>query len=167
MRLPLCAAAVLMSASTAAAQIPIKKTVDVASGNTSLMLVATPYVAGASTSDPAVKIGEAMRARLSRLAGGHYDVITRESMNKVISRSGFDADALLAPGDVTALASRLRVKVVVQSTLEQLADGRVKVTAKLESTSGQTAEATATQDAGQSLEAVGAALAEGLKDGLK
>lgn len=147
------------------AQIPPRKTVALASaGGSPRVVVGTPFISG--DAGPAIRIGQALRDRLSRLMGAKYQVVSRESLNGLLVASGYGPDAPLADAMARALASQFKATLVVSATVVPEADGRLTVTASLAPPSDASPpQVTVTQSEGQSLEALGSAVAERLRDG--
>ena len=154
----------LLAQAMLAAQIPPRKAVTVATtSGVRRLLVATPEVETGVELARAVELAEALRQRLIRGVGGKYQVVSREALNRMLTSSGYEADAPLSEAAVRALGTQLQAAYVVCATVRVEADGRLSVAASL----APPAEANPTrqtmaQESGQSLSQVAAALADQL-----
>ncbi len=150
------------------AQIPPRKTVTVASaGGVRRLLVATPAIENGAEAAPAVELAEGLRLRLAQAAGGRYQVVSREALNRVLTGSGYEADAPLGDAAIRALGTQVQAAYVVSASIHLEADGRLSVTASLAPPSAaEPTRQTLTQESGQSLSAFAAVLAETLLHGI-
>ena len=151
--------AVLLFGGSLEAQIPIRKK-ETAIDASTRVLVTTPFVDGGVAAD-AVKLGHGLRDRFTRMVGSKYTVIPRELMNVALKHFGYKGDDMLPLASIGALADQVKAGITVVSTLTG-SDGSYTVTAQITGLS-KTVEVTVTQTAGQSLSALGQAVADALK----
>lgn len=150
------------------AQIPTRRQPQQTSSNNPRMLVANPHNFNAADSAPSVAIGEGIRSRMDKIAGGQFRVITRVEMNDALKQFGYPADAILAPMTQRVLAQSLNSRAVLVSTLSKDASGRYTVTSRFAGINDDAGSVvTATQAAGQQLPDLGNKLADGFAPAVK
>ncbi|MFZ5623910.1 MAG: hypothetical protein ACOY71_05710 [Gemmatimonadota bacterium] len=136
--------------------------------NNPRLMVANPYVYISSDSAQAVAVGEGMRTRMEKVAGGDYTVIERKQMNEALTQYAYPPDAILTPQVARTLANALNAKLVVTSTMVKGEGGRYTVTARLVGMNDDAGNVvTAQQDPGQNLVATGARVADLLAPAIK
>lgn len=151
-----------------AAQIPPKRTTAVAAAAAdNRLLVSTLAVEGIEVAT-GVAVSEGVRRRFAQLAGGRYQVLSRDAVNGALLQFGYAADDILPLAAVQVLAAQLKAAFVVAGRVESAGDGRLHASASFarRDGSGRT-EVAAIQAEGQTPEALGAALAEQLFQGIR
>ncbi len=150
------------------AQIPTRRAPTQTSSNNPRMLVANPHNFNAADSAPSVAIGDGIRTRMDKIAGGQFRVITRTEMNDALKQFGYPADAILAPMTQRVLAQSLNSRVVVVSTLNKDASGKYTVTSRFAGTNDDAGTVvSATQAAGQQLGDLGNKVGDGFAPAVK
>ncbi len=145
-----------------AGQIPPKRTTTVAAASDNRLLVSTLAVDGLEAA-AAVAVSDGLRRRFAQLAGGRYQVLTREAVNGALTQFGYAADDILPMAAVQVLAAQLKASFVVAGRLEAAEAGRVRASASFARRDGSDrTEIAGAQGEGQSPEAFGALLAEQL-----
>jgi hypothetical protein len=145
------------------AQIPPKRTTAVAAGSSENRLLVSTLAVDGIEAAAAVAVSDGLRRRFAQLSSGRYQVLSREAVNSALAQFGYAADDILPLAAVQVLAGQLKAAFVVAGKVEAAEAGRVRASASFarRDGSGRT-EIAGAQDAGQSPEAFGAALAERL-----
>ncbi len=151
------------------AQIPTRRQPTQSSNaNIPRLLVANPHSFNAVDSAPAVAAGEGLRARIDKLAGSQFRVLTRQDMNEALKQFGYPVDAILSPPIQKVLAQSLSARVVVISTLSKDASGKYVVTSRLSGVNDDAGNVVSgTQAAGQQVADLGGKVADGFAPALK
>lgn len=159
---------VAVLASGARAQIPPKRTTTVATATAeNRLLVSTLAVEGIEAA-AGVAVSDGLRRRFAQLAGGRYQVLTRDAVNSALSQFGYAADDILPLAAVQVLAAQLKAAFVVAGRVEAAEAGRVRASATFSRRDGSgRTEVAAAQGEGQSPEAFGAVLAEQLYESIR
>lgn len=95
------------------------------------LMVATPFAYAESDSAFAVEVGNALRARMERVAGTTYRVVPQEQMQAALAQYGYPIDAILSPVVARVLALQLQSRVLMTSLLGKNETGVHVVTARL------------------------------------
>jgi hypothetical protein len=149
------------------AQIPPRRTL-ASNAGALRVLVATPAIEEGVDRAKAIDLAQGVRARLAQNLGGKYQMVSRDALNKLLTSSGYDADAPLSEAAVRALGTQVQAAFVFAGSIRQEADGRLTVSASLAPPSEQTPHrVTLTQGDGQDAAAIGTALAEQFKAELR
>jgi len=120
------------SATPLAAQNPTRKpSTQQGTSTAPRMLVGNPHSFSIEDSSHSVAIGEALRSRMDRVAGGQFRVVSRTEMNEALKQFGYPADAILSPIPLRAFAQSLSAKVAIVSSFSHDAAGKHVLTARL------------------------------------
>jgi hypothetical protein len=149
-----------------AAQIPPRRTVVASAAGTPRIIVGNPMVEDAGGASP-VELAGAMRAALTRIVGSRYEVVSRETMNALLAKFGYEADSPLSEAAVAALGSQLHAAYSVSLTLRRGAEGRLALAASVASPGRDPQRITVDQTADQTTADLAASAAEQLKETIK
>jgi tetratricopeptide (TPR) repeat protein len=131
------------------------------------LLVATPYVSAGADSAPAVQVGNGIRDRMAKIAGGDFNVLTSEQMNEALKQYGYPANAILSPALATTLAKSVQARLLVSSQMNK-AGQNYAVTARLIGSNDEAGSVVSvTQGTGQGLNDFGGRVAEQLQPAFK
>lgn len=166
--LSLSLAALVTVASSAPAQIMVRRGSLAAASNAPKMLVANPFTTNQADSAAAVAIGNGLRDRLSRHVGRDFSVVTREQMNAALAEWGYPADAILNATTSNTFAIKVPARTVVQSHLTHSPGGGFALSARLIGTNESAGfSVSLTQPSGLKLEEFGAQVADLLRPGIR
>lgn len=151
------------------AQIPNRKPAPgTTASNAPRMLVATPYTFTSQDSGSSVAIGNAMRTRMDKVVGGNFAVISRDQMNEAFKQFGYPMDAILTFPIQRTFATTLQARALVGSALAKDQSGRYTVTSRMGGLNDDAGNVVSVaQAAGQRLEDLGSAVADGLAGAVK
>ncbi len=157
--------AAFAAAAPLAAQIPTRRPSSTSTASAApRMLVANPHSYTAQDSAPSIEIGEGLRSRMDKIAGGLFRVVTRQEMNDALLQFGYPKDAVLGPLPARSLAQSLNARAMVFSTLSRDQAGKVTVTARLSGLNDDAGNVVSlSQAGGQTGADLGGKLAEGLQ----
>ncbi|HEY7028562.1 MAG TPA: hypothetical protein VH438_13180 [Gemmatimonadales bacterium] len=151
------------------AQIPTRRPAPgAATANAPRMLVANPHSFSSQDSASSVIIGQGMRTRMDKVAGGNFAVLTREQMNDALKQFGYPPDAILASTVQKQFGNALQAKALVGSSLSKDQSGRYSVTSRLAGINDDAGSVVVvTQGPSQKLDEVGGAVADALTPAVK
>lgn len=129
------------------------------------VMVANPYASATADSAASVAIAAGMRARLTKVAGTEYTIVSDTIMNTALEQFGYPRNAILSPPNALILAKQIPgTKGIVTSTLTRAEGGQYSMTSRF---FGVLADAGVVQSAqqapGEKLDVFGARAAEGFK----
>lgn len=102
---------------------------------TTRIMVATPFVFASADSATAVAVGQAMRARMVRVAPrNQYTVISDSMMNAALEQFGYPPFSILNQQLARTLAQQIAGRVLVTSQMARDGDGRWNMVARLSGT---------------------------------
>ncbi len=95
------------------------------------IMVAIPYASATSDSASAVVIGNAMRSKLSSVAGADYSIVSDSVMNTALEQFGYPRNAILSPPNALILAKQIPgTKGIITSTLARPEGGLYLMTSR-------------------------------------
>jgi len=160
---PLLIGLTVVATAPASAQLRASRPTRPVQNNPRLM-VANPHSFAAADSAAAVRVGAGMREKITDIADKWYTTVQRNQMNDALVQYGYPPDAVLPPLVARQLATQLQSRAFVSSTLARGEDGRVTIEARVLAGNDQTGFIVRrTQEANQSFEDLGKAIAEDLK----
>jgi len=130
--------------------------------------VGNPHSFSNQDSAPAVAIGEGLRTRLDKVAGGQFRVVTRNEMNEALKQFGYPVDAILGSLPLRAFAQSLNARVLVVSTMTRDAGGTFALTTRIAGLNDEAGNVvTLNQARGQPPADLGGKVADGLGPAIK
>jgi len=126
------------------------------------VMVANPYASATADSSASVQIAAGIRARLAKVVGSGYTIVSDTIMNTALEQFGYPRNAILSPPNALILAKQIPgTKGIITSTLARQEGGLYTMTSRFY---GVLADAgvveTHQQNAGEKLEAFGERAAE-------
>ncbi len=132
------------------------------------LMVSNPYVLRTADSAVSVQVGAALRSRMERVANGTYNVMTRDQMNSALVEYLYPKDAILNRPVQRQFAVAVNARVLMSTQMQRTDGGKVTITARLSGLNDDAGNViSATQTDGQSIEALGAAVADQFQPSVK
>lgn len=157
----LSALVLLLGAVSAEAQITLRpnaKADNAKVDSASRILVAAPFREGQDLS-AAVRVCNGLRDQLSTRTDVKYTVISRSLMNAALKLAGYKEDEVLPEPVLSSLAAQMKAGIVILTVLDQTGDGRYIAKTEVRGLKAPV-EVSLTQVKGESLEELGASLAD-------
>jgi predicted Zn-dependent protease len=151
------------------AQIPTRRpSAGAATSNAPRMLVANPHTFSPQDSAASVAAGAGMRARMEKVVGSSFSVITREQMNDALKQFGYPPDAVLAGSVQRVFGNALQARAMVGAYLNKDQNGHYTLTARMGALNDDAGNVVVVnQSPSQKLEDLGAAVADALQPAVK